>query len=41
MNQPDFKLAQDLDALLLQQNKPLEPELPDIASAPLHLHNLF
>lgn len=41
LNRPDFKLAQDLDALLLQQNKPLEPELPDIASAPLHLHNLF
>jgi hypothetical protein len=41
LNRPDFKLEQDLDALLLQQNKPLKPELPDIASAPLHLHNLF
>lgn len=41
LNRPDFKLERDLDALLLQQNKPLQPELPDIASAPLHLHNLF
>ncbi len=41
LNRPDFKLEQDLDALLLQQNKPLKPELPDIASAPLHLHHLF
>lgn len=37
----DFKLERDLEELLQRQNKPLKPELPDIASAPLHLHNLF
>lgn len=41
LERPEFKLDQDLDALLQEQNKPLEPELPDIASVPLHLHNLF
>lgn len=41
LNRPDFKLERDLDELLQQQNKPLKPELPDIASAPLHLHTLF
>lgn len=38
---PDFKLQQDLDALLQENHKPLEPDLPEIASVPLHLHNLF
>lgn len=36
-----FKLERDLDALLQEHNKPLEPELPEIASVPIHLHNLF
>ena len=41
LERPDFKLERDLDALLQEHNKPLEPELPEIASVPLHLHNLF
>ncbi len=38
---PDLKIEPDLDSLLQEFNKPLEPELPEIASVPLHLHNLF
>ena len=41
LERPDFKLDRDLNALLQQYNKPIEPELPEIASVPLHLHNLF
>jgi hypothetical protein len=41
LERPDFDLQQDLDPLLQQHHKPSEPELPDIASVPLHLHNLF
>ena len=41
LEQPNFKLQHDLDELLTKHHKPLEPELPDIASAPIHLHNLF
>lgn len=41
LQQPDFKLERDLDDLLRSHHKPLEPELPEIASVPLHLHNLF
>jgi hypothetical protein len=36
-----FELPTDLDALLMQLNKYLEPDLPDLASVPLHLHELF
>jgi hypothetical protein len=38
---PEFKLESDLEALLQEYNKPTEPELPEIASVPVHLHNLF
>ena len=38
---PDFQLSQDLEPLLLEHHKPLEPELPEIASVPVHLHDLF
>ncbi|NJP09805.1 MAG: hypothetical protein HC866_10225 [Leptolyngbyaceae cyanobacterium RU_5_1] len=38
---PNFNLGSDLDAVLNEFNKPLEAELPEIASVPLHLHNLF
>jgi hypothetical protein len=31
----------DLDAVLTKFNKYLEPDLPDLASVPIHLHNLF
>ncbi|MBD2054927.1 hypothetical protein H6F88_02640 [Oculatella sp. FACHB-28] len=37
---PDFQLK-DLAALLRENGKPTEPELPEIASVPIHLHNLF
>jgi hypothetical protein len=39
--QRPFHLESDLDALLQEFHKPIEPELPDIASVPIHLHNLF
>ncbi|MBD2365378.1 hypothetical protein H6G36_30245 [Anabaena minutissima FACHB-250] len=38
---PEFNLAIDLDKLLQEFNKPLNPDLPEIASVPLHLHELF
>ncbi len=41
LERPQFKLDRDLDALLQEHGKPLEPELPEIASVPIHLHNLF
>ncbi len=41
LERPEFKIDRDLDALLQEYKKPIEPELPEIASVPLHLHNLF
>ncbi|MBW4615568.1 MAG: hypothetical protein KME21_20280 [Desmonostoc vinosum HA7617-LM4] len=41
LQRPDFSLANDLDTLLSEFHKPIEPELPEIASVPIHLHNLF
>ncbi|MBV9385918.1 MAG: hypothetical protein JOZ78_05755 [Chroococcidiopsidaceae cyanobacterium CP_BM_ER_R8_30] len=41
LERPDFQLNYDLDALLQEFNKPIEPELPEIASVPQHLHDLF
>ena len=41
LRRPEFKLDRDLDSLLQEFNKPTDPELPEIASVPLHLHNLF
>ena len=41
VQQPDFNLATDLDSLLTKFNKYLEPDLPDLASVPIHLHELF
>lgn len=38
---PNFKLARDFEPLLKEFNKPAEPELPEIASVPLHLDKLF
>ncbi|MDX2228803.1 MAG: hypothetical protein NW220_04150 [Leptolyngbyaceae cyanobacterium bins.349] len=38
---PTFDLQQDLEGLLTEHGKPLEPELPEVASVPLHLHTLF
>nr|WP_228035584.1 hypothetical protein [Oculatella sp. LEGE 06141] len=41
LDRPSFQLDRDLDALLEEHGKPLQPELPEIASVPIHLHNLF
>ena len=41
LKRPNFQLDRDKDALLQEFNKPIEPELPEIASVPLHLDNLF
>ena len=41
LNRPDFNLKQDYVDLLKEFNKSLNVELPEIASVPLHLHNLF
>ncbi|WP_414756590.1 hypothetical protein [Anabaena sp. CCY 9910] len=41
LQRPNFKISNDLDAILQEFNKPLEPDLPDIASVPIHLHELF
>ncbi|MCU0546249.1 MAG: hypothetical protein MUE44_29460 [Oscillatoriaceae cyanobacterium Prado104] len=41
LGRTDFQLDRDLDALLQEFHKPLEPDLPEIASVPLHLHDLF
>ncbi|MBF2067192.1 MAG: hypothetical protein IGS39_22665 [Calothrix sp. C42_A2020_038] len=41
LQRPEFKLERDLDSLIESNHKLLEPELPEIASVPLHLHNLF
>ena len=41
LERPELKLESDLDALLQEHNKALDPELPEIASVPIHLHNLF
>jgi hypothetical protein len=39
--QRPFQLETDFNSLLQEFNKPIEPDLPEIASVPLHLHNLF
>ncbi|MBW4576261.1 MAG: hypothetical protein KME08_13370 [Aphanothece sp. CMT-3BRIN-NPC111] len=41
LGRPEFKLDRDLEALLQEFNKPIEPDLPEIASVPVHLHDLF
>ncbi|MHC5597159.1 MAG: hypothetical protein ACYTXC_14660 [Nostoc sp.] len=41
LQRPEFRLESDLDTLLQEFHKPIEPELPEIASVPIHLHNLF
>lgn len=38
---PEFRLKADLDTVLVEFNKPLQPELPEIASVPVHLNDLF
>lgn len=41
LKRPEFDLQQDLDTLLMDNKKCLKPILPEIASVPLHLHELF
>ncbi|EAW34761.1 hypothetical protein [Lyngbya sp. PCC 8106] len=41
LERPDFNLEKDLDPTLKQYHKSLEPKLPEIASVPQHLHQLF
>jgi hypothetical protein len=41
LQRPNFDINNDLDALLQEFNKPLEPDLPESASVPVHLHELF
>lgn len=41
LNNPAFEIATDLDDAIARYKKPLEPELPESASVPVHLHNLF
>ncbi|MFK0735479.1 MAG: hypothetical protein ACIWVG_30825 [Gloeotrichia echinulata HAB0833] len=41
LQRPEFRLANDLNALLQEYHKPIQPDLPEIASVPIHLHNLF
>ena len=41
LDRPNFNLETDLDKLLLQYQKSATPELPAIASVPIHLNNLF
>ncbi|MEH2155105.1 hypothetical protein [Nostoc sp.] len=41
LQRPEFRLESDLNVLLQEFHKPIEPELPEIASVPIHLHNLF
>lgn len=40
-NNPNFNLETDLDKLLLKYDKRSIPQLPSIASVPIHLNNLF
>jgi hypothetical protein len=41
VDRPTFDLEQGLNSLLKAAGKPLEPELPEIASVPIHLNQLF
>ncbi len=41
LSQPAFSIKQDLPKVLAQYGKPLTPVLPESASVPIHLHNLF
>jgi hypothetical protein len=41
LNNPSFDISSDLEQALSQAGKSLTPKLPDSASVPVHLHNLF
>ena len=41
LNNSQFEIERDLDDAIARHGKPLTPELPESASVPVHLHNLF
>lgn len=41
LDRPHFSLVRDFDKLLKKFGKPLHPDLPETASVPFHLHELF
>lgn len=41
LERPYFSLSQDFEKLLQEFGKSLNPDLPETASVPLHLHTLF
>lgn len=41
LNRPKFQLKRDLEPLLQEFGKLIQPELPETASVPIHLHDLF
>jgi hypothetical protein len=41
LKRPQFNLQQNLDDLMQDYGKVLEPDLPETASVPVHLHQLF
>ncbi len=41
LNRPEFEIERDLSGALAKYGKPLTPTLPESASVPVHLHNLF
>ncbi|WP_121970514.1 hypothetical protein [Leptolyngbya sp. BC1307] len=41
LGNPDFDIEQDLDGAIARYGKLLTPQIPESASVPLHLHNLF
>lgn len=41
LKRPQFNLQHDLNSLLMNYQKPITPTLPEMASVPLHLHELF
>jgi hypothetical protein len=41
LNRPEFEIERDLESALAKYGKPLTPTLPESASVPVHLHNLF
>lgn len=41
LDNSEFDIQSNLDSAIAKYEKPLTPELPDSASVPLHLHNLF
>ncbi|MEM8502985.1 MAG: hypothetical protein AAF716_07510 [Cyanobacteria bacterium P01_D01_bin.1] len=40
-NSPKLSIQTDLEQILATHDKPLNPTLPESASVPIHLHNLF